>query len=176
MNSLWGEVGHEGTEWGRASRSGRMEWMTDDVRWLSDTEQTAWRAYLRGSRALEDALDADLQATGITLAEYELLSMLSEAEGHCLRMSVLADLIIQSRSRVTHTATRLARRGWVVRRPAAADGRGVELVLTIEGLNAVRASAELHVDSVRKNLVDVLTPTEFAALGKAMSKVVDHLT
>lgn len=150
--------------------------MAEKVRWLTEDEDNAWRAYLRGARALEVRLDADLQSAGLSLAEYELISMLSEAEGHCMRMSALADLVIQSRSRVTHTATRLSRRGWVTRRAAVGDGRGVELVLTPAGLQAVSDAACLHVESVRANLIDVLEPSEFQALGEAMSKVVDHLT
>ena len=44
-------------------------------------EQVSWRAYLRANRELDVALDRDLQAAGISLSEYELLSMLSEAPG-----------------------------------------------------------------------------------------------
>ncbi|HZB68186.1 MAG TPA: MarR family transcriptional regulator, partial [Ornithinibacter sp.] len=86
----------------------------EEVRWLTAEEQVSWRAYLRGNRELDIALDRDLQAAGISLPEYELLSMLSEAPRGQLRMSALAELIVQSRSRVTHTAARLERRGWVV--------------------------------------------------------------
>ena len=50
----------------------------DEVRWLSADEQAAWRAYLRANRELDVALDRDLQAVGVSLPEYELLSMLSE--------------------------------------------------------------------------------------------------
>lgn len=78
-----------------------------EPRWLSDTEQRAWRDYLWARRELDVALERDLQPHEISLAEYELISMLSEAPEGCLRMSALADLIIQSRSRVTHTASRL---------------------------------------------------------------------
>ena len=52
---------------------------SEEVRWLSETEQVSWRAYLRANRELDVALDRDLQAVGISLSEYELLSMLSEA-------------------------------------------------------------------------------------------------
>ena len=84
---------------------------TEEPRWLSDSEQDHWRAYLRGSRYLEEALDRDLQTHGLQLTEYEILSMLSESEGGRLRMSELADLVVQSRSRLTHTAARLEKRG-----------------------------------------------------------------
>src|SRR5699024_4495203 len=83
--------------------------------WLDEQQQDHWRAYLRGSRLLERDLVEDLAPSNVQLTEYVLLSMLSEAPGQRMRMSRLADLIIQSRSRVTHTATRLEKRGWVER-------------------------------------------------------------
>lgn len=151
--------------------------MTHDApepRWLSDEEQRSWRAYLHGSRLLEVALDADLSGHGVSLPEYEILSMLSEADGGRMRMSALADLVVQSRSRVTHTASRLETRGLVTREPSPEDGRGVELVLTGEGMDAITALARVHVESVRGHFVDLLSPERFAALGAAMAVVRDH--
>ncbi|MBD2759775.1 MarR family transcriptional regulator [Yimella sp. cx-573] len=146
------------------------------VNWLDDEQQEAWRHYIRGSRALETALDSELQnAAGMSLSEYELLSMLSEAPDRVLRMSALADLIVQSRSRVTHTANRLARRGWVERRAAAGDGRGVELMLTESGMDAVLQAAQSHVTSVRHHLVDVIDKDALIELGRTMSKVCERL-
>jgi DNA-binding MarR family transcriptional regulator len=146
---------------------------TEEPRWLSDSEQDHWRAYLRGSRYLEEALDRDLQTHGLQLTEYEILSMLSESEGGRLRMSELADLVVQSRSRLTHTAARLEKRGWVVRQSCLSDRRGVELVLTDEGWDRLNSMAKAHVESVRRHLLDVMAPDEFAALGVAMAKVRD---
>jgi DNA-binding MarR family transcriptional regulator len=146
---------------------------TEEPRWLSDSEQDHWRAYLRGSRYLEEALDRDLQTHGLQLTEYEILSMLSESEGGRLRMSELADLVVQSRSRLTHTAARLEKRGWVVRQSCLSDRRGVELVLTEEGWDRLNSMAKAHVESVRRHLLDVMAPDEFAALGVAMAKVRD---
>lgn len=146
-----------------------------DVPWLTDDEQASWRAYLQASRALEFVLDAELQQAGMSLAEYELLSMLSEAPDHVLRMSKLADITVQSRSRVTHSATRLERRGWVERRKAADDGRGIELFLTEQGWDAVQSAARVHVAGVQEHLVQQMDPQLFGALGDAMGKVRDHL-
>ncbi len=143
------------------------------MRWLSADEQGSWRAYLRANRELDVALDRDLQAVGVSLSEYELLSMLSEAPGDRLRMSALADLIVQSRSRVTHTAARLERRGWVRRTPAPDDGRGVVLELTDEGRRAIERVARVHVASVRRHLVDILSAEQFRALGEAMQAIRD---
>jgi DNA-binding MarR family transcriptional regulator len=146
---------------------------SEEPRWLSDSEQDHWRAYLRGSRYLEEALDRDLQTHGLQLTEYEILSMLSESEGGRLRMSELADLVVQSRSRLTHTAARLEKRGWVERQSCLSDRRGVELVLTDDGWERLNTMAKAHVESVRRHLLDVMAPGEFAALGVAMGKVRD---
>lgn len=145
----------------------------DQPRWLSAAEQEAWRAYLRGSRELAVALDKDLAEHGVSLPEYELISMLSGAPRGRQRMSALADFIVQSRSRVTHTAARLEKRGWVLREPAPDDGRGVVLCLTPAGRAKVEGLARIHVESVRRHLIDPLTPEQFIALGDAMQSVRD---
>lgn len=153
--------------------------MTDeaaaDVHWLSDAEQRSWRAYLRGSRLLESALDAALREAGLQLSEYEVISMLSEADGNRLRMSDLAALVVQSRSRLTHTASRLERRGWVTREPCLDDKRGIELVLTRTGRLVVIDVSRLHLRDVRENFIDLLTPEQFQALGDTMSIIREHL-
>lgn len=143
----------------------------DPTPWLDDDQQADWRAYLRGSRLLERALGEDLAPLGIQLAEYELVSMLSEAPEQTLRMSQLAELVVQSRSRVTHTASRLERRGWVERSPAEGDGRGVQIRLTEAGAAMLDQVAGIHVRSVRRHLVDTLTPEQLAGLGDAMATV-----
>lgn len=147
----------------------------DDVRWLDESEQASWRAILRGTRLLEGALDEALRGSGIQLSEYEIISMLSEAPGQRLRMSELASMVVQSRSRLTHTAKRLEERGWVGRQSCLADKRGVELVLTPSGKDAIDRIARVHVQSVRDNLVDIMTPEQYKAIGDAMAIVRDHL-
>ncbi|MGZ8744729.1 MAG: glutamate-1-semialdehyde 2,1-aminomutase [Nocardioides sp.] len=141
-------------------------------RWLSADQQRHWRAYLRGDRLLREALDRDLAEHDLRLSEFEILAWLSEAPQWQLRMSELADKVVQSRSRLTHTATRLERRGWVVREPCPDDRRGVLLRLTDEGWQTVEAVAPAHVESVRQHLIDLLSPAQFAALGEAMEVLV----
>lgn len=144
---------------------------SDTPRWLDDEQQQAWRQYLHASRLLEAVMDRDLQAHGLQLSEYEIIAVLSEQPGRKLRMSALAEMVVQSRSRLTHTAGRLADRGWVRREPCLGDRRGVELVLTDAGTTAVRQMAPTHVRSVLDNLVDPLPREDFLALGRAMAVV-----
>jgi DNA-binding MarR family transcriptional regulator len=142
-----------------------------EAQWLDADEQQAWRQYLHASRLLEAVLDRDLQSHGLQLTEYEIIAVLSEAPERRLRMSAIAEQVVQSRSRLTHTAGRLEKRGWVCREACVGDRRGVELVLTGAGLAAVVEMAPTHVRSVRANLVDPLSREEFLALGWAMGAV-----
>jgi DNA-binding MarR family transcriptional regulator len=148
-----------------------MNTHTPQPRWLDTDEQDAWRQYLRASRMLEAVLDHDLQIHGLQLSEYEIISVLSEQPNQRLRMSEIAELVVQSRSRLTHTASRLEKRGWVRRDACAGDRRGVELVLTEEGHAEIARMAPTHVGSVRNNLMDHLSREDFLALGRSMAAI-----
>jgi hypothetical protein len=87
-----------------------------DGDWLDPAQQRAWRAYLVGTTLLMDRLDRELRDQHrISLPEYEILVRLSEAEGHRMRMAELADSVSHSRSRVTHTVSRMEAAGLVAR-------------------------------------------------------------
>lgn len=148
---------------------------TTRTRWLDTDEQQAWRSYIRAVRLLDEQLRRGLEQHEMSHSEYELLVRLSEAPGRVLRMSELADEIVHSRSRLTHTVSRLERAGWVGRRACPADGRGVECLLTDEGFAALDAAAHTHVDDVRANLLDSLTREEFIALGASLAKVANAI-
>lgn len=139
--------------------------------WLTDSEQTVWRAYLRGSRLLTEALEHDLQPHGVSLSEYEILALLSEAPGEGMRMSVLAEIVVYSRSRLSHTAMRLERRGYVRRERIPGDRRGVGLCLTPRGHDLILRLAPVHVRGVRAHLIDLLDPAQLRTLGHVMTRV-----
>lgn len=140
--------------------------------WLDPEQQQQWRSLLTGSNALFAALNHDLEtATGLSMNEYEVLVRLSESPERTLRMSVLADGLVHSRSRITHAVRRMEQRGLVSRCAAADDGRGVLCRMTDEGYAALAAAAPIHVGSVRDRLVDVVTPAELAAMGAAFEKI-----
>lgn len=153
-----------------------MTTKTPDVQWLDRDQQHAWRAFLVGSTLLMDRLDRDLREHhDLSLPEYEILVRLSESEDRTLRMAVLAESLSHSRSRVTHTVTRMERAGHVVRRACASDGRGVEARLTDAGFAALREAAPTHVAGVRRYLVDLASDEDFEAVGRVFDLVTDHL-
>jgi DNA-binding MarR family transcriptional regulator len=146
------------------------------TRWLDAEQQRTWRAYLVGTTLLMDRLDRDLRELhDLSLPEYEILVRLSEAPDHRMRMAQLAGSISHSRSRVTHTVARLEKDGLVNRSACVSDGRGVEAVLTEEGLKRLEAAAPTHVDGVRQFLVDLAGVEDLAAVGRVFNAVADEL-
>ena len=128
-----------------------------------------------GMTLLNDRLDSELRAEfDLSLAEYEILVRLSENDG-AMRMAQLADAMAHSRSRVTHTITRMEKAGLVERRTSREDGRGVVATLTDKGMDLLVHAAPSHVSAVREHLVDLADPDDFAALGRVMDAVSDHL-
>jgi DNA-binding MarR family transcriptional regulator len=153
-----------------------MTTQTQEALWLDSEQQRAWRAYLVGTTLLMDRLDRDLRANhDLSLPEYEVLVRLSECTGRRLRMASLADSLSHSRSRVTHTVSRLERAGLVERVSCTSDGRGVEAVLTDRGMALLEAAAPDHVRGVREYLVDLAGPADFAAVGRVFNAVTDRL-
>jgi DNA-binding MarR family transcriptional regulator len=150
--------------------------MSSDTRWLTEEQQRHWRAYIMGSQLLQDRLDRDLRVEhGISLTEYEILVRLSEFPDRRMRMALLADAVCHSRSRVTHTVARMEKAGLLSRSAALDDGRGVEAVMSDAGLRVLEAASHTHVAGVRRNLVDLVDPDDYAALGRVMDQVSDRL-
>ncbi|MEV6163190.1 MarR family transcriptional regulator [Streptomyces sp. NPDC052052] len=146
------------------------------TRWLSDEEQTVWRAYLHATTLLEDHLDRQLQRdAGMPHIYYGLLVQLSQAPHHRMRMTELAKDAKITRSRLSHAVARLEKNGWVRRENCPSDKRGQNAVLTDAGHEMLRRSAPGHVDAVRQALFDRLTPEQLASLGEIMQAVATGL-
>ena len=146
------------------------------ARWLDDTQQRAWRAWLTLAELLPRELDAQLQRdAGLSHAAYVVLAMLSESPTRSRRMSDLARRANQSQSRLSHTVARLEERGWVRRERSAEDGRGNLAVLTESGWEIVRSVAPGHVDAVREAMFAPLTEEQTEAFGQVLEAIVERL-
>jgi DNA-binding MarR family transcriptional regulator len=136
-----------------------------EPRWLTDSEQRAWRAYLESSKILFDALDRQLQREAdMPHAYFEILVRLSETEGWALRMSELATQTGSSRSRLSHAVARLEERGWVEREDCLTDRRGQIAKLTDAGYEVLRGAAPGHVGAVRNYLIEALDDEQLGQL------------
>jgi DNA-binding MarR family transcriptional regulator len=147
----------------------------EEPRWLTDEEQEAWRAYVRLAKLLFRQLDRDLHPYGLSTNDYEILVELSEAPELRLRMTELADLTAQSRSRLSHQITRMEAKGLVRRDACDGDKRGMFAVLTPRGIATMERVAPSHVESVRSHFIDQLTPLQLSILKDACQPVLDQL-
>jgi DNA-binding MarR family transcriptional regulator len=131
----------------------------------------AWTVLLRAQATLLRQLETDLERdTGLALADFDVLAQLADAGGS-LRMTELADRALISRSGMTRRVARLVREGLVRRANAAADGRGVAVLLTEAGLGCLTETAPVHARGVYELFVSRLDDRELAVLESALAKV-----
>jgi DNA-binding MarR family transcriptional regulator len=144
--------------------------------WLNAEEMRAWRTYVVATHLLTAQLNHELQEEHqLALADYELLVRLSEASCGQERMSVLAEQVASSKSRISHQIGRMEKAGLVRRQECPADRRGVFAVITSHGWDVLRNAAPTHVRGVRDHLVDLLSAEERLLLTGVFERVVAHL-
>lgn len=151
--------------------------MTDlEPRWLNDEERAAWLALLAITTLLPGSLEAPLQqAAKLSLFEYNVLAMLSEAESGILPMSELAARTSASLSRLSHVAKKLQARGLVERSVHADDARVTQTAITSDGMKLIQDLAPEHVESVRGLIFDQLDNEDVADLARVGRKLVQGL-
>ncbi|MFD9287124.1 MarR family winged helix-turn-helix transcriptional regulator [Streptomyces sp. NPDC060030] len=157
-----------------------MEYMTTaspgGPRWLTDEEQSVWRAYLHATTLMEDHLDRQLQRdAGMPHTYYGLLVNLSQAPRRRRRMTELAKDAKITRSRLSHAVARLEKNGWVRREECPSDKRGQNAVLTDEGYDMLTRSAPGHVEAVRQAMFARLSPQQVESLGEIMQVIATGL-
>jgi DNA-binding MarR family transcriptional regulator len=141
--------------------------MPPKPRWLADSEQHAWRSFLQVHGLLTARLNRAMQsASGLSLADFAVLVILSEHPARQMRVLELARRLGWEKSRVSHQLRRMGERGLVERARCGDDRRGSFIVLTDAGLAAVRAAAPMHVAEVRRSFFDALTEEDVADLAR----------
>jgi DNA-binding MarR family transcriptional regulator len=147
-----------------------------EPRWLSPAQARAWVGYRRMRALLDLQVTRDLaRDSGLSDADYDVLSNVSESAGHSLRVGDLAAHMLWSKSRLSHHVARMERRGLVARRDCPSDGRGAILTLTEAGWQAITGAAPAHVRSVRRHFIDLLTGEQIRVLGDLTETVLAHL-
>jgi DNA-binding MarR family transcriptional regulator len=146
------------------------------TQWLDEREARAWRGYRRMRALLDLQIARDLaRDSGLSDADYDVLSDLSDTPGHRLRLIELAHQMLWSKSRLSHHIDRMERRGLVRREADPNASRGVVVALTSGGLRTITTAAPHHVESVRRHFIDLLTARQIDALGDTAARVVRHL-
>jgi DNA-binding MarR family transcriptional regulator len=144
--------------------------------WLTDDEQRAWRGLLRMTSRLDARLNRELQRScGLSLADYDVLVLLTEAPGGRLRVFELADDLQWEQSRLSHHLRRMQGRGLVGREECDTDRRGAFVVLTDVGRDAIETAAPAHAGLVRSLVFDGTPPAQVAALESLAGRVLSRL-
>ncbi|GAC1384151.1 MAG: MarR family winged helix-turn-helix transcriptional regulator [Pseudarthrobacter sp.] len=147
-----------------------------EPRWLNADERRAWLAILSINTLLPAALDSQLHSAGkVSLFDYNVMAMLSEAEGHFLPMSELAARTSSSLSRLSHVVSKLEKRGWLERRPHPRDARVTTAHLSDDGMATLVDLAPGHVEAVRTKFLDALTERDVNDLARIGEKIVARL-
>jgi DNA-binding MarR family transcriptional regulator len=149
--------------------------MNDD-QWLSPEEQRSWRAFVRLNQKLTARLGSDLQAQSkLSGADFAILVALTDDSEGKLRFQELAKAIEWEQSRLSHQIARMIKRGLVAREECAEDGRGAFVTITAQGREVIEAAAPRHVATVRRLVVDALSPEEFRTLGDLAARLLAHM-
>ena len=148
---------------------------TDPAAGLDGEEAAAWRAFITAAGRLLQRLDAELAAaTGLGLADYEILALLGGSADGGVRMATLAGAVLVSPSGLTRRVDRLAAEGLVERRACPTDRRGVLAVLTPAGRARLEAAAPVHVAGVRQWFLGRLDRRQLGPLAAALGAVAEH--
>lgn len=142
---------------------------------MTSQELSTWRSLLDTTTELRRILGAEMQESGLSPADYQVLLALREATGRSLRSSKLAASIDWERSRLSHHLARMERRGLIRREGCATDSRGAEVSLTDDGAQLFRNATAPHVKAVKKHFVDALTPEQLEALDRILRALRAHL-
>jgi DNA-binding MarR family transcriptional regulator len=147
-----------------------------DTRWLTQEQLAAWVRLAAVLELLPTALDGQLRRDAeLTHFDYYVLAMLSEAPERTLRMARLASNTTATLARLSHVVQRLEARGLLERLPCPGDRRATNARLTEAGWEKVQQAAPGHVNFVRDNVIDALTPEQVGQLTEIAQAVLGRL-
>jgi DNA-binding MarR family transcriptional regulator len=128
-------------------------------------ELAAWRGLLEVHAYVLHELDVQMRtAHGLTLSQSEVLILLDDAPDQRVRMAELAKAVLLSSSGGTRLVERLETVGYVTRRAATDDRRGLFAELTETGRQVVRAARATYREGVRSVFLHRLRAADQVAL------------
>lgn len=143
---------------------------------LDELEMHAWRAFFVMHDQVRARVERQLQAdAGLSLADYSVLGVLSEAASRRRRMFELCQDLRWEKSRLHHQLARMGRRGLVSRHTdeGSPASRGVNVELTEAGLAAIVDAAPAHAREVRRVLIDHLTRRQLQQLADIAIRIIE---
>ncbi len=149
---------------------------SSEPRWLNEREREMWMRLVAIMIELPGAVEAQLKRdASLSLFEYHVLAMLSEAEGRKRLMSELARWSNSSLSRLSHVVTRFEKQGWVRREGSPEDRRATLAVLTDAGFAHLEANAPAHVEEVRRLVFDGLNAAQVNVMADSLGEILERM-
>lgn len=124
------------------------------------------------ARLMRSSFDRRVRRFGLTRSQWLVLSRLQRYPG--ISQSELAEMLEVERATAGRTIDRMERRGWLVRRPDAADRRINRLYLTAEA-EGVQAELARIAEELLDDATASLDPGEREALTGMMERVKTQL-
>jgi DNA-binding MarR family transcriptional regulator len=147
-----------------------------EVRWLDVREEQAWRALQLMQMRLAGRLARDIADTSdLSYPDYLVLVALTDRPDGRMRLFELAAVLGWEKSRLSHHVARMAERSLVTKEKCDLDRRGAYVVVAKPGLEAIKAAAPCHVETVRRLFVDRLTPRQLDTIRAAAETVLAGL-
>jgi DNA-binding MarR family transcriptional regulator len=144
--------------------------------WLNAREDRAWRAFIHAHHQLEVHLNRRLQGSGLSGADYEVLALLSALDGDRMPAHALCATLGWEKSRLSHQVRRMQKDGLISRAPNPDDARSTMVCLLPAGRAAIEQAAPRHVEDVRRNFIDLMTPAELDVFAALHERILRHLT
>ncbi|EDP66749.1 transcriptional regulator, MarR family protein [alpha proteobacterium BAL199] len=138
----------------------------------SDAAVSAWVALVRAGQSVLAAVEADLKAAGFpSLAWYDALLELRGAGEAGLRPVDLEHRMLLAQYNVSRLVDRLARAGYVRRRPCPDDARASLLTVTAEGRDLQRRMWPVYAAAIERHLGAKLGDGEAAELARLLGSL-----
>lgn len=141
------------------------------------TRGEAWEAYFTTTARLQARMESTLKSScSLSLPDYNVLMRVARAGESGLRPGALAEHVVFSPSRLTHTLRRLRDRGLVERNACDTDGRGGVITLTAQGRELYARAAQVHRTLVRTLALEGMTPEEAEVLDRVFTRIATRLS
>ncbi|MDQ3307376.1 MAG: MarR family winged helix-turn-helix transcriptional regulator [Actinomycetota bacterium] len=136
----------------------------------------AWGALLQVHAALVPTLESQVRAqTGLPLTWYDVLLELAGAPDGKLRMTVLAERVVLSRTRVSRLVDELSEVGLVCREENPHDRRSAYAVLTDTGRSRFRNAAPIYLAAIESSFAAGLSNEDLQDIKRALLRVRSHI-
>ncbi len=143
---------------------------------LTESQAAAWNSYQQMRARLSEQLSRELAAgSGLSTAEYEVLTALIDMPDETARTLALRCGLGWEKSRLSHQLRRMETRGLIAREECAEDNRSFIVRITDAGRELAAEAARCHDAAVRRYVVDALSEEQLVALGEIAEGVLVRL-